>query len=115
MTDKEQPIPALLYDHEYYTDGLCRGHREFASDTLAAPFRYALNLVELRGINILDVGCGRGEVVMACAAAHPENECYGVDYSEAAVEICRTKLETCEPAIRARAHFFCMDAKRSAA
>jgi ubiquinone/menaquinone biosynthesis C-methylase UbiE len=39
---------------------------------------------------VLDAGCGRGEVMLACADAGAE--VYGLDYSQAAVEITREVL-----------------------
>jgi ubiquinone/menaquinone biosynthesis C-methylase UbiE len=48
------------------------------------------------GVRVLDAGCGRGEVLLACAAAG--SEVAGLDYAEAAVEISRETLAGVEGA-----------------
>jgi len=83
-------LPSDLYTEEYFLTA-CEGHEEWVasegehlSRRLAAAFEIAA--VE-PGMNILDVGCGRGEIVRHCArlGAHV----MGVDYATVAVKMTR--------------------------
>jgi ubiquinone/menaquinone biosynthesis C-methylase UbiE len=38
---------------------------------------------DLRGLRVLDVGCGQGELLAAVAIRYPDSELYGVDFSTA--------------------------------
>ncbi|MFQ3536466.1 MAG: class I SAM-dependent methyltransferase [Aggregatilineales bacterium] len=84
----EAPVPSARYTEEYFLTA-CEGYDEFVrsegehlSRRLSAAF--ALAAVEA-GMIVLDVGCGRGEILRRCAklGAHA----YGIDYAAAAVQL----------------------------
>ncbi len=84
----EKPVSSALYTEEYFLTA-CEGYDEFVrsegehlSRRLSAAF--ALAAVE-DGMTVLDVGCGRGEILRHCAklGAHA----YGIDYAIVAVQL----------------------------
>ena len=82
------------YTRDYYLTN-CHGHEDFAESagrSVGPRFRYALSLAGgLRGKRVLDVGCGRGEIVVQSALRGAE--AWGIDYAQAAVEIARRALD----------------------
>lgn len=89
---REQSIPPDVYDREYFLSEICEGWDEFR-DGRGVSFNKAKQVELLApgpGLRILDAGCGRGEVLLACARRGAEVA--GVDYSEAAVGITRETL-----------------------
>ena len=75
-------LPSTLYTEDYFLTA-CEGYQEFAeshgehlSRRLAAAF--AVASVE-PGMRVLDVGCGRGEILRHCA--HLGARAYGIDYA----------------------------------
>jgi cyclopropane fatty-acyl-phospholipid synthase-like methyltransferase len=86
--DRPQPLPPDLYTQEYFLSA-CEGYEEFLqtqgehlSRRLAAAFEHAT--VE-PGMRVLDVGCGRGEILRHCARLGAE--VYGVDYAPVAMQL----------------------------
>jgi ubiquinone/menaquinone biosynthesis C-methylase UbiE len=87
-----QSIGPDVYDREYFLSEICEGWDQFR-DGRGVSFNKAKQVELLAprpGLRILDAGCGRGEVLLACARRGAEVA--GVDYSEAAVEITRETL-----------------------
>jgi ubiquinone/menaquinone biosynthesis C-methylase UbiE len=87
-----QSIPPDVYDRDYFLSEICEGWDEFQDDR-GVSFNKAKQvrlLAPAPGMRILDAGCGRGEVALACARAGAEMA--GVDYSAAAVEITKETL-----------------------
>lgn len=86
------PLPPDLYDRTYFLSNYCEGAEEFLQDRglSAIKARQVDALGPRPGLRVLDAGCGRGEVLLACARAGAEVA--GMDYSEAAVEISRETL-----------------------
>lgn len=87
-----QSIPPEVYDREYFLSEICEGWDEFREDR-GVSFNKAKQvelLAPRSGLRILDAGCGRGEVLLACARRGAEVA--GVDYSGAAIEITRETL-----------------------
>jgi ubiquinone/menaquinone biosynthesis C-methylase UbiE len=86
------PLPPDLYDREYFLSHTCEGADEFNLDRGLS--RLKARQVELLapgpGLRVLDAGCGRGEVLLACARRGAEVA--GIDYSPDAVEISRETL-----------------------
>lgn len=76
-----------FYDSVYYKERIIR-----------APRRHEINLVKKlqigKGVAVLDVACGTGEWLLACANAGAETA--GVDLSERAIEICREQIPSGE-------------------
>ena len=116
---QEQPdagrpaVDAAEYDEAYF---LCasEGYREFAASRgrrLGPRLRKALSLAKVQpGQRVLDIGCGRGELVMQCARLGAFAT--GIDYADAAVAIAREALASHPPDVQERAAFALMDARR---
>lgn len=82
-----------LYDKAYFlTDN--EGWREYESGldgNIHPKFKRALEIAgDIKGKNILDIGCGRGEMIYYCVKRGAR--VLGMDYSEAAIEIARTTI-----------------------
>jgi len=95
MTGKKAIVDPAIYSKEYFlTDN--EGWREYVSGLAAGihtKFAKALELAgPLEGASILDIGCGRGELLYYCAKRGAR--ALGIDYSRAAVEIARQTIET---------------------
>lgn len=87
-----QSIPPETYDRDYFLSETCEGYEEFRENR-GVSFNKAkqVRLIDPRpGMKVLDAGCGRGEVLLACAQRGAEVA--GIDYSEAAVELTRETL-----------------------
>jgi len=113
LSDQPQPVSPDLYTEEYFLTA-CEGYEAFLqsdgenlSRRLAAAF--ALAAVE-PGMNVLDVACGRGEIVRHCArlGAHA----YGFDYAHAAIKLSRALLSKEKDALPGTAAVVQADAKR---
>jgi ubiquinone/menaquinone biosynthesis C-methylase UbiE len=88
-----KPVSATLYTKEYFLTA-CEGYDEFnategehLSRRLSAAFELA-NVVP--GMNVLDVGCGRGEILRHCANLGAN--AYGIDYAPVAVNMSQQVL-----------------------
>ncbi len=86
------PLPSEIYDRAYFLSDYCEGHAEFAAGRglSALKAHQVALLAPAPGVRVLDAGCGRGEVLLACAAAGAQVA--GIDYSAAAVEIAHETL-----------------------
>ncbi len=90
-TRQRKSTPSRCYDEAYFLTA-CEGYETFEQHTSAVSPRLAADLALLAprpGERILDVGCGRGEVVLHCVekGAHV----YGLDYSAAALTLVRQR------------------------
>jgi ubiquinone/menaquinone biosynthesis C-methylase UbiE len=87
-----QSIPPEVYDREYFLSELCEGFDEFRDGHGVShnKSKQVRAIAPAPGLRVLDAGCGRGEVLFACANAGAEVA--GVDYSQDAVEITRETL-----------------------
>jgi 2-polyprenyl-3-methyl-5-hydroxy-6-metoxy-1,4-benzoquinol methylase len=87
-----QRISPDVYDREYFLSHTCEGADEFHAGKGVSPLkrRQVALLGPGPGRRILDLGCGRGEVLLACARAGADVA--GVDYAQAAVDISRDTL-----------------------
>ena len=85
-------IPPDVYDREYFLSETCEGADEFLAGRglSALKARQVAHLRPAPGERVLDLGCGRGEVLLACARAGADVA--GIDYAHAAVEISRETL-----------------------
>jgi len=83
--------PSELYDQEYFLTA-CEGHDAYdRSGGRELPTRLAVALElsgDITGLRVLDVGCGRGELLHACASRGAAMG-VGADYAEAAMRIAR--------------------------
>ncbi|HWC85999.1 MAG TPA: class I SAM-dependent methyltransferase [Solirubrobacteraceae bacterium] len=87
-------VPSTVYDESYYL-GHCMGYeewRESGGARMGAQYEGVLDhKVGLRpGQSLLDIGAGRGELVVAAAARGAR--AVGVEYSTTAVELSRRTL-----------------------
>ncbi len=106
-----EPVSPELYTREYFTTD-CDGYDLFLQGSRELPprIREPLDMAgELRGKWVLDIGCGRGELV--CEAARRGAHAVGIDYAEAALELARERLTAMEPELKERVEFLRADAK----
>jgi len=88
----ERPVAAEVYDEDWIAAAWGEGrNRELLSDQPLRPrprLARAMELVQLRpGLPLLDLACGRGEVLALAAAAGAE--AVGIDFSSAAIDFAR--------------------------
>lgn len=90
---RQDRIPPHVYDEAYFVSSTCEGADEFHSGRglSALKRRQVAHLAPRAGMRVLDLGCGRGEVLLACAQAGAEVS--GIDYAPAAVAISRDTLD----------------------
>jgi cyclopropane fatty-acyl-phospholipid synthase-like methyltransferase len=87
MTERPS-LPPDLYTEEYFLHA-CEGYEEF-SETHGARLSRRLDAAFAvagvqPGMAVLDVGCGRGEILRHCARLGAD--AYGIDYAPVAVEM----------------------------
>lgn len=89
----EKYISAEKYDRQYF-EKLNKGYQEFISkDKLHPAYYRAVDFVGLKeGDTVLDVGCGRGEMVYLCA--RKGHKSVGVDFSNAAIGMAKEFLKS---------------------
>ncbi len=96
--DREAPVPAGRYTEEYFRTA-CEGYDEFNAsegEQLSRRLRAAFELAGvLPGMRVLDVGCGRGEVLLHCA--QPGAFACGVDYAPAALRLAQQVVTSLDP------------------
>lgn len=95
MTESsEAGVPSLLYDEQYFLS-VCEGYQEFLSsegDYLSRRLAEALGVAGIApGMWVLDVGCGRGEVLRHTARMGAR--IFGVDYAWVATRLSRQVAE----------------------
>jgi SAM-dependent methyltransferase len=86
--DAKQPLPSDLYDEHYFLSA-CEGYEEFLhtqGEHLSRRLSEAFGVAQITpGMKVLDVGCGRGEILRHCAQMGAAT--YGVDYAAVAVRM----------------------------
>ena len=86
--DNQKPLPSTLYDEEYFLTA-CEGYEEFIEsegEHLSRRLNDAFEMAEVKpGMRVLDVGCGRGEILRHCLKLGIE--AYGIDYAQVAVRM----------------------------
>lgn len=87
-------LPPELYTEEYFLTA-CEGYEEWIAtegEHLSRRLAAAFELASVEpGMQILDVGCGRGEIVRHCARLGAD--AYGIDYAPVAVRMTRDLLD----------------------
>lgn len=88
--DKGKSLPSTLYTEEYFLTA-CEGYDVFLESEgvhLSRRLRDAFAVADVRpGMRLLDVGCGRGEILRHCMRLGIA--AYGVDYAEVATLMSR--------------------------
>jgi cyclopropane fatty-acyl-phospholipid synthase-like methyltransferase len=92
---EQEPLPSGLYTEEYFLTA-CEGYDVFLESEgqhLSRRLQDAFALADVRpGVRLLDVGCGRGEIVRRCIQLGIE--AYGVDYAEVATLMTREAIRS---------------------
>ena len=90
MTDSKAPISPSAYTEEYFRTSV-EGHAEFAASggrSVSPRLRRALDLAAPGpGQRVLDIACGRGEVVLQSALRGAQG--VGIDYAAGALAVAR--------------------------
>ena len=83
-------IPSTLYTEEYFLTA-CEGYDEFLQsegEHLSRRLRDAFRVADVQpGMRVLDIGCGRGEILRHCMRLGVK--AYGIDYAEVAALMSR--------------------------
>ena len=92
--ERKEPktVDVSLYDREYFLSH-CEGYREFRDGSISRRLKRAIGFVpDDRQMKILDIGCGRGELMQYFA--EKGHVCEGIDYSSDAIEIARETAQS---------------------
>jgi len=89
ISDRQhESVDPARYDESYFLSA-CEGYEEFVSTEgrhLSRRLEQAFEAAHVaRGMTVLDVGCGRGEILRRCAELGAD--AYGIDYSAVAARI----------------------------
>ncbi len=83
----QRPVPADAYTHEYFE--LSHGHDDFVQSrgaVVAERLRKPLDLAEIQpDMRVLDVGCGRGEVLVQCGLRGARVHAF--DYASTSIDL----------------------------
>ena len=97
---ESEKIPSVrpdLYDERYFLSS-CEGYEEFVASEgahLSRRLRQAFEVAEVApGMRVLDVGCGRGEILRRCTESGIH--AYGVDFAPAALYMARSSGAVCQ-------------------
>jgi len=84
-------IPAEVYDREFFLSPHLEGYDEFLKGELSVVKARQLEMLAIeQGTRVLEVGYGRGELLLQCARRGAEVT--GVDYASDAIEVARDTL-----------------------
>lgn len=94
MTEQRpKPVSQQLYTEEYFLTA-CEGYEDFINsdgENLSRRLKAAFELAAVEpGMRVLDVACGRGEIVRHCARLGAD--AFGFDYAHAAIKLSRQLL-----------------------
>lgn len=89
----EQPLPSTLYTEEYFLTA-CEGYDVFLASEGVQLSRRLQDAFSVAGVTpsmrVLDVGCGRGEILRHCMRLGAE--VHGIDYAEVAARLSRDAI-----------------------
>ena len=98
------------YDSEYYLED-CGGYKEFKESDgkiISDRLLQLLNQIDPKpGDNILDMGCGRGELTYALSTYGAD--VIGIDYSEDAIAICKKYFGETDEMLSGKLDYICGD------
>lgn len=85
---QQHPLPSTLYTEEYFLTA-CEGYDVFLESEgkhLSRRLHDAFAVADVQaGMTLLDIGCGRGEIIRHCMKLGVE--AYGIDYAEVATRM----------------------------
>lgn len=106
-------VDPKVYTKKYYLSD-CTGYQEFKKSfgkDLEPRFRELIKFFDIKqGMRVLDIGCGRGEMVIF--AAKNNAEAVGIDYSKNAIYLANFAKNGQSEEIKNRISFKVMDAKK---
>ncbi len=107
---KKRQVNPAVYTREYYlTD--CTGYHEFKRNygrTLEPRLREVVKYIDVKkGMKVLDIGCGRGELVLWAAAKGAD--AVGIDYSLDAIKLAQLALKKRKKELKGKASFQLVD------
>ncbi len=96
MEEKRGPsLPSNLYTEDYFLTA-CEGYEEWLDsegEHLSRRLKAAFAVAGIKpGMHVLDVGCGRGEIIRHCAALGAD--AFGVDYATVATQLTRDLIRS---------------------
>jgi ubiquinone/menaquinone biosynthesis C-methylase UbiE len=98
------PVSPTLYTEQYFLTA-CEGYDEFLASEGAHLSRRLAQAFEMAGVapgmRVLDVGCGRGEILRHCGSLGAR--AFGIDYAPAALRLARRAIPDGRPASLAQA------------
>lgn len=93
-TKERKSLPSTLYTEEYFLTA-CEGYDVFLESEgrhLSRRLNDAFSVAEVYpGMRLLDVGCGRGEIIRHCMRLGVD--AYGIDYAKVATLMTRDVIE----------------------
>jgi len=111
--ESKPALPSTLYDKDYFLTA-CEGHEEFIKtqgENLSRRLHEAFAVASVEpGMRVLDVGCGRGEIVRHCARLGAD--AYGIDYAEVAVDLSQELIQSANGPALGKMGVYRADAKR---
>jgi ubiquinone/menaquinone biosynthesis C-methylase UbiE len=98
-SSEQKSLPSTLYTEEYFLTA-CEGYDEFLESEgkhLSRRLRDAFTMADVQpGMRLLDVGCGRGEIIRHCMRLGID--AFGIDYAEVAAlmtaQVIRQEIES---------------------
>ncbi len=106
-------VDPKVYTKKYYLSD-CTGYQEFKKSfgkELEPRLRELIKILDIRPrMKVLDIGCGRGEMVIY--AAKNKAEAVGIDYSESAIYLANFAKNKQSEKIKNRISFEVMNAKK---
>jgi len=111
--EKRQPaLPSALYSRDYFLTA-CEGYEEFIEsqgEHLSRRLHQAFAVASVEpGMRVLDVGCGRGEILRRCAQLGAD--ACGIDYAQVAVTLSKEIIRA-SVGVPGRMSVYRADAKR---
>ena len=105
-------VDSDLYTTEYFLVENA-GYEEFNKSygsIIDARYKKALEVADVKpGMKVLDLGCGRGEIVISCAKKGVQS--IGIDYSASAIDLAKEALEKQPEEVRKNVQFIQLDGK----
>jgi ubiquinone/menaquinone biosynthesis C-methylase UbiE len=101
-------VNSSFYNKEYFLSKDFSGSDKFCSGSIDDRFCDAFITSGIaRNMRVLDIGCGKGEMVFLCAQSGIE--AVGVDYSSDAIELAQTLVSSLSDDFRKKATFMKVD------